>query len=260
MGNRAVQLGRKPQTTVRNSTMSVVCGACFTDSSRRRSCAGFCHSDSGEVEVTPGLYTPTGPRCIIRMMDGLRTGRCLDGESLDAQPGGPVHVYPCTKQWNQFLSFGNGVEAPKMAIHTNVPLHTRRRIAETGREQEPYMCLGVPGRGKLDEEDWLGVRTLEEEEYEESSDDEESDLEGKIDEIDRDKFSLDDDGEASEHVEIDVDGLPSLLEWEGQQLIATRCSNAGAVIEWVVVPFIVEDLPAPENDRKGETDKEAQEL
>lgn len=91
------------------------------------------------MEVTPGLYTSTGPRCMIRMMDGMRMGRCLDSDSLDAQPGGLVHVFPCTKRWNQFHSFGNGRDVPRMAIHTNVPLHTRNRIAETGRVQEPYM-------------------------------------------------------------------------------------------------------------------------
>lgn len=189
-------------------------------------------------------------------MDGVRAGRCLDGESLDSQPGGPVHVYPCTKRWNQFLSFGNGVNVPKMAIHTNVPLHTRSRIAETGREQEAYMCLGVTGRGELDEEDWLGVRRVEDE----SNDDDESDDEENLtDEIDRDTFSLEED-DSKEDPELDEDGFPSLFAWEGKQLIATRCSNSGAVIEWVVVPFIVEDFSLPEGTLKPSIDEEAEEL
>ena len=73
------------------------------------------------------------------------------------------------------------------------------------------MCLGVPGRGDLDEEDWLGARTvMEEEETEEGSSSDEGDEyeedDELIDEIDRDTFSLeeDDKGEA----ELDEDGHP----------------------------------------------------
>lgn len=217
-------------------------GPCSSDGNLKR-------LETGEIEVTSGLFTPTGPRCMIRMMDGLRAGRCLDGESLDAQPGGPVHVFPCTKRWNQFLSFGNGKDSPKMSIHSNVPLHIRKRIAETGREQEPYMCLGVSGRGKLDEEDWLGVRKSDEDEQ--SSDDEDKEL---MEEIDHDNFSLegDDEGENGSKLE---DGFPPLSQWEGKQLIATRCSNVGAVIEWVVVPFIVEDFESSNNIQSAEAEE-----
>lgn len=178
---------------------------------------------------------------MIRMMDGVRAGRCLDGESLDTQPGGLVHVYPCTKRWHQFFSFGNGVEVPKGAIHTTVPLHTRKRIAETGREQTAYMCLGVAGRGDLDEEDWLGERGEAEEDEESDDDEEESD-----DEVgDEDEFTQ----------EEEDDGLSPLVNWENEHLIATSCSNAGAVIEWILVPFIVEEDP---NDADSEGDMEVQ--
>ena len=171
---------------------------------------------------------------MIRMMDGIRAGRCLDGDSLDSQPGGPVHIFPCTKRWNQFFSFGNGKEVPKMTIHTNVPLHTRKRIAETGRAQEPYMCLGVPGRGKMDEEDWLGVRG-EENEYDSSNLEEVRGTEA----IDKDSFSLEEDDSSSD--ETGPGELSPLSQWERKQLIATRCSNTDALIEWLVVPFIMED-------------------
>jgi hypothetical protein len=205
--------------------------------------------EDGEVDVTPGTYNPTGPRCMIRMMDGIRTGRCLDGDSLDSQPGGPVHVFPCTKRWNQFFSFGNGKEVPKMAIHTNVPLHTRKRIAETGRAQEPYMCLGVPGRGKMDEEDWLGVRG-------EENENDSSNLEevGGTEAIDKDSFSLEEDDSSSD--ETGPTELSPLSEWERKQLIATRCSNTDALIEWLVVPFIMEDYVTSDTG----IDEEAEEL
>jgi hypothetical protein len=212
------------------------------------------------VEVTAGFYTPTGPRCMIRMLDGLRVGRCLDGDSLDLQPGGPVHVFPCVKRWQQFLSFGNGKEVPIMALHTTVPLHTRRRIAETGREQEPYMCLGVAGRGDLDEEDWLGTRGEYETSYgqeeESASEDEDADL---VDEIDQDRFSVEEDEVESEQGKEEDGGLPPLRLWEEEQLVATRCSNTGAIIEWVVVPFIVEEFDLTEANVNNETAQDEEE-
>eukprot|EP00934_Nitzschia_sp_Nitz4_P000324 Nitzschia sp. Nitz4//scaffold253_size28098//4068//6740//NITZ4_008137-RA/size28098-snap-gene-0.33-mRNA-1//1//CDS//3329544288//324//frame0 len=188
-------------------------GPCSSDGNLERMEDGF-------INVTAGLYSPTGPRCMVRMMDGIRTGRCLDGDSLDVQPGGPVHVYPCTKRWNQYFAFGDGHHAPTMALHINVPKHTRSRIAETGRVQESYMCLGVAGRGDGDEEDWFGVREDDEDEDEDEEENSEEDEDTAM--------------------EVAPDGLPSLHRWSDSQLISTKCSNKGAIIEWVVVPFIVE--------------------
>ena len=161
-------------------------------------------------------------------MDGLRAGRCLSGESMDPQPGGPVFVFPCMQRWYQFLSFGNGEDAPAGSIHTTVPAHTRRRIEETGREQEAYMCLGVRGRGKLDEEDWFDKRAHEESDSEDSEEEE-------VNEIDEDNYSDGDEIQDSEDI------LDDLSDWEGSQLVATRCSNTGAIIEWILVPFIEDD-------------------
>ena len=189
--------------------------------------------------MTAGFYTPTGPRCMVRMMDGIREGRCLDGESLDPQPGGTVQVYPCTKRWHQFVSFGNGKEVPFGSMHTTVPLHTRRRIAETGREQEPYMCFGVSGRGDLDEEDWFGQRGEDEEvssQVDKPGEDETA--------VDVDNFSVDEDDEPNSK---GSDGRSPLRDWAGEQLIATRCSNSGAIVEWIVVPFIVEEDESEED-------------
>ena len=194
-------------------------------------------------------------------MDGLREGRCLDGESLDPQPGGLVHVYPCTRKWHQFVSFGNGREVPFGAIHTTVPLHTRRRIAETGREQEAYMCLGVAGRGDSDEEDWLGNRDDSSSEDDTGSSDDGSGDEDNNDEdpVDEDTFSIDNDEAPDEDDNFDPDGFPALRKWIGEQLVATRCSNVGAVVEWVVVPFIEEDEPEHDMNQTSSTTKDGEE-
>lgn len=186
-------------------------------------------SDSGEVEVTPGPFMPTGPKCIISMMGGLRGGRCLDGESLDNQPGGPVNVFPCTKRWSQYISFGNGNDVPAGSIHTVVPLYTQMRINETGREQEPFMCLGVARRGEKDEEDWFGKREDFFEDYE--------DLDEDLEELEKES-----DG-----------GYPSLIHWLGRQLMMTACTNEGALVKWTLVPFIIEE----EGDEEEETKEES---
>ena len=224
------------------------------------------YSDSGDVKVTKGFYTPTGPRCTFNMMDGIRAGRCLDGESLDNQPGGPVQVFPCTKRWNQFLSFGNGEEVPSGAIHTTVPLHFRKRIESTGRKQEPYMCLGVAMRGNDDEEDWFDERTEFFESYEDFEFDEES--EGGTNETDTNVTS--DTKDATADNEDSDERLRPLVYWLGKHLMATKCSNQGAVIEWVLVPFIEEEengeasaetaVNSTDSTLGGETDGDEEEL
>jgi hypothetical protein len=186
----------------------------------------------------------------------------LDGESLDVQPGGLVHIFPCTRRWHQYLSFGNGKEVPAGAIHTTVPLHTRKRIAETGREQEAYMCLGLAGRGNLDEEDWLGTRGDDEEEEtdEEAETDEEEETDGEETEEEEEESDeeeetdeLDDANEDAVVMdEEEAEGLQPLHLWENEQLIATRCSNDGAVVEWIVVPFMYEEAPDPLDGEKEE--------
>lgn len=177
---------------------------------------------------------------MFTMADGLRSGRCLDGESLDHQPGGPVHVYPCTKRWNQYLSFGDGLHAPAGSIHTTIPLHTRKRILETGREQPTYMCLGVAGRGDLDEEDWFDER----EDFDGEPDEDKEDI--YDDENDDVVVGEESDEEPEPTEREDDEQYRPLLYWMGKQLMATQCGNEGAVIEWLLVPFILEDEEDPQ--------------
>ena len=199
---------------------------------------------------------------MLKQMDGIREGRCMDADSLDKQPGGQVHVFPCDNKWSQLFSFGNGKEAPCGSLVTSVPLHTINRIAETGRTQEKYMCLGVAGRGDKDEEDWLGIRDEEsndEDGYDEDEDYAEGDEEpgDPLETIDKDSYSVEDkDGLPEDTTVADGELLP-LDEWVTEQLISTRCSNSAAVVEFVLVPFIIED---GENPATADNDTEAEEL
>lgn len=73
------------------------------------------------------------------------------------------------------------------------------------------MCLGVYGRGIDDEVDW-----------------DKEDHEGK---------------ETRKTSELSTSEAvwESLAKWNGEDIVATQCTNTGAVIEWVFVPFIIED-------------------
>lgn len=166
--------------------------------------------ENGIMNVTAGLYSVTGPQCMFKQMDGLRAGRCMDGESDRVQPGGEVQVFPCRKRWHQTFSFGNGIDAPKGSIHLNIPLHIQNRIRNKGKDQEAHMCLGVLNRGNRDEQDWSSI-------------DESYDNEDRIELADKNE-----------------DWSP-LSEWKDEQLVTTRCSNVGGVIEWVFIPFINEN-------------------
>jgi len=191
---------------------------------------GPCSSDgdlkrlrSGVMQMTPGEFSDMGPQCMLKQIDGIRKGRCFDGDTGKSRPGGPMNVFPCVKRWHQFVSFGNGEAAPVGSIHTTVPGYIRNQIATDDFEQEPYMCFGVKGRGDMDEEDWkiAGEQPLDE------------------DQVDS------------------PPGLKPLGKWSGQQLITTRCSNTDAVIEWLYVPYIVEDeSQSDEDSQHADTDEE----
>jgi len=212
---------------------------------------GPCSSDgylermeNGTMKMTPGNFSTTGPRCMLKQVDGVRAGRCLDFESERLQPGGEISVYPCMSKWHQFLSFGNGVQAPVGSMHMNIPMHIWKRIENSGREQEPYMCIAVRGRGHKDEEEWIEDTQEEEEEY---SYDDDYLLAAKAESSEQRRGNF-----PSEGVTQSLSGesaanqtvLP-LSHWKDQQLITTRCTNTDAVVEFVIVPFIIEDKTDP---------------
>ncbi len=95
------------------------------------------------------------------------------------------------------------------------------------------MCFGVYGRSVDDELEW------DDENYVKESERESNEPVGDAE-----------DGDAEEE-------NPPLSEWEGEEIITTQCANKKAVIEWVYVPYVVEDEEA--DDSELEQNQEATE-
>ena len=172
------------------------------------------------MNVTLGQYSKIGPRCMLQQMDGMRVGRCYDSGSASFQPGGETQVYPCVREWFQFVSFGDGRVAPIGSLFSTIPMHIVKQINNLGHEQIAYMCLGVYERGNEDEVDWDD----ETEEEERNS-------------LSRDTSVVDENEE-----------WEPLSKWQGSGIITTQCTNKGAVIEWVFVPFIDEEVEHDEDE------------
>jgi hypothetical protein len=119
-----------------------------------------------------------------------------------------IQVYPCTKEWYQFLSIGDGQLAPSGALYATIPSHIVKQIHNLGHNQIPHMCLGVAGRGGKDEIDW------ENKEYKKG----------------QDNFYPNDDNISK--------SIEPLSQWRGKSMFSTQCSNIAAVIDFAFVPFI----------------------
>ena len=149
---------------------------------------------TGGLIATPGDYSVTGPRCMLKQMDGVRAGRCFDGDTNPDSPGGETLVFPCVHRWGQFLSIGDGLFAPRGSLFFHIPDHIIRKLSKTGQGLEAYMCLSV---GEVDDE---GMLILTEEKP-----------------------------------------LQPLSDWVDRQIVSIPCSHKERVIEWVFVPYILED-------------------
>lgn len=130
-------------------------------------------------------------------------------------------MFPCVNKWFQFISFGDGSVAPKGSIYSTIPSHIVKQIHNLGHEHISNMCLGVYGRGHNDEVEW----------------DEQEDSEHKTD-----ANNGTGDGE---HI-----GWKPLSAFHNQHVITTQCNNKGAIIEWLFVPFIVEETPLNEDSQR----------
>ncbi len=161
---------------------------------------------------------------MLKQIDGLRAGRCIDGDFGTDTPGGKSHVFPCVQRWHQFWSVGNGTLAPSGSLHMTMPKHIVKTIQRGGKTQESHLCLGACGRGGTDQ-DWP------------------DDVCGKTQEEKNDMMPI-----ATTY----PDGsLVPLKKWKGKHLVTTRCSNKDSVIEFLYVPFILEDLAASDETADG---------
>eukprot|EP00985_Skeletonema_marinoi_P008121 scaffold3619_cov97-Skeletonema_marinoi.AAC.6 len=192
-------------------------GPCSSDGELHR------NETTGELEMTPGEYTQTGPKCMLKIGDSIRKGRCLDVESDRTKPGAYLNIFPCEAKWHQLFSFGNGDVVPSGGIHVSPPKHL------SSKKSTAHLCLGVQGRSSEDKEEWLRPE----------HDDDPDDL-----------WPWEQDN-ATEYYD---NGFLSLKYWDGLQLQTTPCSNEGAVVEFLYVPFIVEEY---DNDEGESTDNKS---
>ena len=167
------------------------------------------------MNVTLGKYSATGPRCMLQQLDGIRAGRCPDGGSTAFQPGGETQVYPCMREWYQFVSFGDGSIAPPGSLYSTIPFHIVKQIRAMGHDHIPFMCLGVFERGDRDEYDWDDVEHQNE-------------LHNNV-------------GINYSSYLGETETWAPLSQFQDARIVTTQCSNIGAVIEWVFVPFILEE-------------------
>lgn len=188
----------------------------------------------------------------MKQMDGERQGRCFDGDSGEEQPGGEAHVFPCVSRWSQFLSVGDGRLAPRGSLYFSIPSHLVRQYHKKGHDHVPYMCLGVYGRGDSDEEPW--------EVDDDADNDEENDDGLDVDKNIRDNnVSQPDHGDRANRPPEGDPWVP-LRDFEDAEIITTQCTNVGAVIEWLFIPFIEEEPSMEETNETNETDPASQEL
>lgn len=197
-------------------------GPCSTDGRIAR-------GPDGRMTTAPGIFSPNGPLCHLKQMDGLRAGRCLDvdnGEADMLKPGGKVLVYPCVSRWNQYPSFGQG--ELEGALHVNVPSRVLRSIERTGKTLHKHLCLGVRGRsweeGVAKEDQWGNEGSTHESEEEE-----------------QEYYPILEDDELYD------EGIVPLSKYIGQRIYAEECSFKSDVIKWIAVPFIIEDTEENNN-------------
>ncbi|KAL7566842.1 hypothetical protein ACA910_021341 [Epithemia clementina (nom. ined.)] len=107
------------------------------------------YSDSNRS--TTGEKVPGGPLCMLKQIDGVRSGRCFDGETGGGER--ETHVFPCIRNtWGQLLSVGNGQGAPQDSLFFHVPQQRQAYMEEHGGVYHPTMCLGVRSVAHEDDE------------------------------------------------------------------------------------------------------------
>lgn len=170
------------------------------------------------MEATSGHYSPTGPHCMIKQIGGACDGRCIYIDGGRVEPGGYLTVFPCLNQWSQMFSFGDGIITRTNAtIFGSVPMHFINALKYEGIVQPPHLCFGVTGRGKHEYTPWKEDRN--------------KDQLTSIDFIPHEAMNEVNNG----------DRLLPLRLWKHKQLVTIPCSNEDAIVDFVTMPFIVEE-------------------
>lgn len=165
-----------------------------------------------------GVYSSTGPHCMIKQLGGLRDGRCIDIEGERIEPGGQLQVYPCLNKWHQMFGFGDGNISRNATIFGTVPAHIINALKYKGREQEANICFGVVGRGKVEYKPW--------------KEDENTEYYNTVDFLPK---------KAKKLITNDGTSRKSLRLWKSKQLVTIPCHDEDAIVDFLFVPFILED-------------------
>lgn len=177
-------------------------------------------SDTAKMIMTSGLYSQTGPHCMIKQLGGLRNGRCIDIEGERVEPGGELQVWPCVNKWHQMFVFGDGKVSRNATIFGAIPNHIIKALQYKGVHQHPYLCFGVVGRSEVEYSPW--------------NEDTKQDQFNTFNFLPKKTKQL-------FFQNISRDRLRSLRLWGGKQLVTMPCNDTDAIIDFLFVPFIVED-------------------
>ena len=117
------------------------------------------------------------------------------------------------------FGFGNGLVSPTGSIHGSIPQNILRNVQKKDKDQPSHLCVGVAWRGDERISPW-------------------SDSENKFDLKGIDFVPFDKDMTSY----LENDKTPPLSLWQDKYLMSIPCSDEKAVIHFVFVPFIEEDL------------------
>ena len=177
---------------------------------------------------------------MIKQLGGSRDGRCIDIEGERVEPGGNLQVFPCFNKWHQMFTFGDGVHARNATILASVPSHIINTLKYKGKDQHPHICVGVIGRSQTEYSPWKEDENKE-----------------RLDSVDfLPKKVKPKKGETNvDTMAKEGSKLKSLRLWKFKQLVTIPCSDEDAIIDFVFVPFIVEeddkeDSVAPVEDER----------
>lgn len=202
------------------------------------------HNETGRL-ISKGIYSSTGPHCLIKQYGGSFNDKCLDfNHGRHIQVGGQLTIHHCTHRFHQMFAFGNGACAPVGSIHLTVPSHSLISIRHKEVEKFAELCLGVAGRGSYPIEPW----------------NDESIIDGMPPQL-VEKFGKKDETLFLPSTDDFDDNASSLIRWNGKIMTTVPCTDEAAVIDFVFVPFITEsDASFMEASEEAQTDSRIDEV